>query len=40
VSAAFPGEILVPRTVRDGVAGSGLTFDDAREHELKEIPAR
>jgi pimeloyl-ACP methyl ester carboxylesterase/class 3 adenylate cyclase len=37
---AGPGEILVSRTVQDLVVGSGLTFDDAGEHELKGIPDR
>jgi class 3 adenylate cyclase len=31
-------EILVSRTVKDLVAGSGLEFVDAGEHELKGIP--
>jgi class 3 adenylate cyclase len=31
-------EILVSQTVRDLVAGSGLAFDDAGEHELKGLP--
>ena len=31
-------EILVSRTVKDLVAGSGLGFEDAGEHELKGIP--
>ena len=31
-------EILVSRTVKDLVAGSGLAFVDAGEHELKGIP--
>ena len=35
---AGPGEILVSRTVRDLVAGSGLRFDDRGEHELKGVP--
>jgi class 3 adenylate cyclase len=35
---ARPSEVLVSRTVRDLVAGSGLVFDDAGEHELKGIP--
>jgi class 3 adenylate cyclase len=35
---ARPSEILVSRTVRDLVAGSGLTFEDAGEHELKGVP--
>src|SRR5262245_6658513 len=35
---ARPGEVLVSRTVVDLVAGSGLTFDDRGEHDLKGIP--
>jgi class 3 adenylate cyclase/pimeloyl-ACP methyl ester carboxylesterase len=31
-------ELLVSQTVKDLVAGSGLTFDDAGEHELKGVP--
>ena len=31
-------EILVSQTVKDLVAGSGLAFVDAGEHELKGIP--
>jgi class 3 adenylate cyclase len=37
--AAQPAEVLVSRTVVDLVAGSGTTFDDRGEHELKGIPA-
>ena len=37
---AEPNEILVSSTVRDLVAGSGLTFEDAGEHELKGVPGR
>ena len=37
---ARPGEILVSRTVRDLVAGSGLRFDERGEHELKGVPDR
>ena len=37
--AAQPGEVLVSRTVVDLVVGSGTTFDDRGEHELKGIPA-
>jgi len=33
-----PSEILVSQTVKDLVAGSGLTFEDAGEHELKGVP--
>jgi class 3 adenylate cyclase/pimeloyl-ACP methyl ester carboxylesterase len=36
---AQPGEVLVSRTVVDLVAGSGTTFDDRGEHELKGLPA-
>jgi class 3 adenylate cyclase len=35
---AAPSEVLVSRTVKDLVAGSGLAFDDAGEHELKGVP--
>ena len=37
---AGPGEVLVSQTVKDLVAGSGLTFEDAGEHELKGVPDR
>jgi pimeloyl-ACP methyl ester carboxylesterase len=37
---ARPGEILVSRTVRDLVAGSGLRFAERGEHELKGVPDR
>jgi class 3 adenylate cyclase len=37
-SAPSPAEILVSQTVKDLVAGSGLTFEDAGEHELKGVP--
>jgi class 3 adenylate cyclase len=39
-SQAGAGEILVSQTVKDITAGSGLTFDDAGEHELKGVPDR
>jgi len=35
---AQPGEVLVSRTVRDLVAGSGLTFAERGTHELKGVP--
>ena len=35
---AEPGEVLVTRTVRDLVAGSGISFEDRGEHELKGVP--
>jgi class 3 adenylate cyclase len=37
-SLAGPSEVLVSSTVRDLVAGSGLTFEDAGAHQLKGIP--
>jgi pimeloyl-ACP methyl ester carboxylesterase/class 3 adenylate cyclase len=37
---AGPSEVLVSQTVRDLVAGSGLMFEDAGEHELKGVPDR
>ena len=37
---AGPSEVLVSRTVKDLVAGSGLTFEDAGEHDLKGVPDR
>jgi class 3 adenylate cyclase len=37
---AGASEILVSRTVKDLVAGSGLRFEDAGEHELKGVPDR
>jgi class 3 adenylate cyclase len=37
---ANPQEVLVSSTVRDLVAGSGITFQDAGEHELRGIPGR
>jgi class 3 adenylate cyclase len=38
MSAARAGEVLVSRTVRDLVAGSGIDFDDRGTHELKGVP--
>jgi class 3 adenylate cyclase len=35
---AGPGEVLVSRTVKDLVVGSGLRFDDRGEHDLKGVP--
>ena len=35
---AGPGEVLVSRTVRDLVAGSGLGFEDRGTHRLRGIP--
>ena len=32
------GEVVVSRTVKDLVAGSGITFEDYGTHELKGVP--
>ncbi len=37
---AGPSQILISQTVKDLVAGSGLSFEDAGEHELKGVPDR
>ena len=37
---AGASEVMVSQTVKDLVAGSGLTFADAGEHELKGVPDR
>ena len=34
---ANAGEVLISRTVKDLVAGSGIKFDDAGEHSLKGL---
>ena len=39
-SKAGPSEIMVSQTVKDLVAGSGLVFEDAGEHDLKGVPDR
>ena len=40
MAEAGPSAVLVSQTVKDLVAGSGLTFEDAGEHELKGVPDR
>jgi class 3 adenylate cyclase len=35
---AGPSEVVVSQTAKDLTAGSGLTFEDAGEHELKGVP--
>jgi class 3 adenylate cyclase len=35
---AGPKEVLVSRTVKDLTAGSGFSYDDKGEHELKGVP--
>ena len=37
---AGPGEVLVSSTVKDLVAGSGLSFEDRGVHSLKGVPGR
>ncbi|MDP9295663.1 MAG: adenylate/guanylate cyclase domain-containing protein [Actinomycetota bacterium] len=37
---AEPGQVLVSSTLKDLVAGSGLSFEDRGEHELKGVPDR
>jgi class 3 adenylate cyclase len=37
---AGPSEVLATQTVRDLTAGSGLTFEDTGEYELKGVPDR
>lgn len=39
-SLAQPGQVLVSSTVKDLVAGSGIRFEEAGEHELKGVPDR
>jgi pimeloyl-ACP methyl ester carboxylesterase/class 3 adenylate cyclase len=37
---AGPSEVLVSQTVKDLTAGSGISFEDAGEYELKGVPNR
>ena len=37
LAEAAPSEVMVSRTVKDLVAGSGLDFEDRGEHELKGL---
>jgi pimeloyl-ACP methyl ester carboxylesterase/class 3 adenylate cyclase len=37
---AEPSQVLVSRTVKDLLAGSGFTFEEAGQHELKGVPDR
>jgi class 3 adenylate cyclase/pimeloyl-ACP methyl ester carboxylesterase len=37
---AGPSEVLVSQTVKDLVAGSGVAFESAGDHELKGVPDR
>jgi class 3 adenylate cyclase len=38
MQAAEPGEVLVSHTVKELVAGSGITFRDRGTHILKGLP--
>ena len=38
IKVAGPGDIVVSRTVRDLIAGSGIALDDFGTHTLKGIP--
>ncbi len=38
MAAAAAGEVLVSRTVKDLVAGSGLRFEDRGTHDLRGVP--
>lgn len=38
MAVACAGEVLVSRTVRDLVSGSGIEFENRAEHELKGVP--
>ncbi len=37
---AAPGQVLVSQTVKDLVAGSGITFDDHGAYDLKGVPGQ
>jgi class 3 adenylate cyclase len=39
-SHAGPNEVLVSSTVKDLVAGSGITFQDRGAHELAGVPGQ
>ena len=39
-ATAGPSAVLVSQTVKDLTAGSGLTYEDAGEHDLKGVPDR
>ena len=38
MAAAQPGEVLVSHTVKELVAGSGITFTDRGTHIFKGLP--
>ena len=35
---AGPGQVLATRTVADLVVGSGISFEDGGDHDLKGVP--
>jgi class 3 adenylate cyclase len=37
MGTASAGDVVISRTVKDLVAGSGIAFDDIGEHSLKGI---
>ena len=39
-ASASPSQVLITQTVKDLTAGSGLTLEDAGEHEFKGVPDR
>ena len=39
-AVAGPSEVLVSRTVKEAVTGSGIDFEDRGVHELKGVPGR
>lgn len=40
IGQAAPGEVVVSSTVKDLVVGSGISFEDRGEHELRGVPDR
>ena len=38
MDTAQPGEVMISRTVKDLVAGSGIAFEDRGPAELKGVP--
>jgi DNA-binding NarL/FixJ family response regulator len=40
LAAAEPGDVVTSSTVKDLVAGSGISFDDRGEHDLRGVPDR
>jgi len=40
MQSAAGGQVIISRTVKDLVAGSGIEFEDAGEHSLKGLAER